>query len=223
MRLRTTTRAPLTRMTTALLVLLLAACSVATTRAADDWVLPDDRLGVATAPILFLSRPDVQEELKLDPNQVVDAKRKIVELYRAATLLRGKSGGELLAGRRAIDGEQKRWLTGHLSREQLGRLAQIEIQWEGPATVIRRPILADSLKLKPEQRQALEKAVAEREAKVRDGIPSRQADHELAELVLGTLDIEQKTLWRSMLGTPFEIKSTVAVAAPDPKAAPARR
>ncbi|WZP00090.1 hypothetical protein EP7_001707 [Isosphaeraceae bacterium EP7] len=222
MRQRTTTRAPQIRPWTAAMGLLLALCSsVATTAAADDWVLPDDRLGVATAPILFLSRPDVQEELRLDPNQVEDAKRKIVELYRAATTLKGKTGGELLAGRRSIDGEQKRWLTGHLSREQLARLAQIEIQWEGPSTVIRRPILADSLKLKPEQRQTLEKAVADREAKVRDGAPPRQADHDLAEVVLGTLDVEQKSIWRSMLGTPFEVKPTVAAAAP--KAAPARR
>ena len=36
---------------------------------AGEWTLPDSRQGVRTAPLLLLSRPDVQAELHLDQSQ----------------------------------------------------------------------------------------------------------------------------------------------------------
>src|SRR4029079_250908 len=66
--------------------------------------LPDSRLGVRTAPLLLLSRPDVQADLGLTPEQTSSAQRTITALYVQATALKGRPDAEVLAARRAIDG-----------------------------------------------------------------------------------------------------------------------
>ena len=38
-----------------------------------EWVLPDNRIGIRTAPLLLLSRPDVQADLQLQRSQILGA------------------------------------------------------------------------------------------------------------------------------------------------------
>src|SRR5262245_23608316 len=82
---------------------------------AGDWVLPDDRLGVRTAPVLLLTRADVQSELRLEPSQIAGAHSLIDDLTRRAFGLKGKSGAAVVAERRSIDESQAEWLTKNLS------------------------------------------------------------------------------------------------------------
>src|SRR4051812_36210592 len=80
--------------------------------------LPDSRLGMRTAPLLLLSRADVQADLGMTREQVADADQAITTLYLKAKALRGKSGQEVIAARRAIDEEHQRWFESRLSEEQ---------------------------------------------------------------------------------------------------------
>src|SRR4051794_35436029 len=66
--------------------------------------LPDNRLGVRTAPLLLLSRPDVQADLKLSRTQIDDAAEAIRRLQAQAATLRGMTGKKALEARAAIDG-----------------------------------------------------------------------------------------------------------------------
>ena len=76
--------------------------------------------------------------------------------------LRGKTGDAVVAERRAIDEAQLEWLSNNLTGNQLERLRQIELQWEGVAAMLSRPMVASYLKLTPEQQQTLARIIAER-------------------------------------------------------------
>lgn len=165
--------------------------------------LPDERLGVRTAPLLLLSRPDVCADLDLNPNQRDDAEAAITDLYVRAAALRGKAGEPAVAGRKQIDEAQRAWFEGHLTPDQLIRLVQIDLQWEGPSALLSRPIVADTLRLSAEQRAALTQAVAGRDAARARGTPPGAADRALAAQALAQLTPEQKARWRVMLGNPF--------------------
>ena len=143
--------------------LAFALLAMATGRASGaEWVLPDDRLGIRTAPLLLLSRPDVQADLKLDRSQVLGAQNQINELTRRALALRGKTGTAVVADRRAIDEAQLEWLGKNLTGNQLERLWQIELQWEGASALLGRPMVAEYLRLTPEQQGSLAAIIAER-------------------------------------------------------------
>ncbi len=78
-------------------VLLLLGLSVppSTSRAGSDAAaavprpLPDDRLGIQTAPLLLLSRNDVRADLGLSPEQASAAEVEISDLYSRALPLEG--------------------------------------------------------------------------------------------------------------------------------------
>ena len=89
---------------------------------AADWSLPDSRMGIRTAPLLLMTRPDVQADLKLEAEQVASLHKTIEELSQRAQALRGKTGPEVVAERRSIDDAQGRWLTDNLREDQLARL-----------------------------------------------------------------------------------------------------
>src|SRR5262249_39724786 len=131
---------------------------------AGEWALPDARLGVRTAPLLLLSRPDVQVELRLEPAQIAQARGTIEELTRRAVTLKGKSGPAVVAERREIDEAQVDWLGRNLTGNQLIRLRQIELQWEGPSAMLSRPSVAEHLRLTAEQRQLLARMISQRNA-----------------------------------------------------------
>jgi len=174
-------------------------------------VLPDNRLGVRTAPLLLLSRPDVQSDLQLDHEQVRAAYVAINELTARASSLRGKSGATVISERRAIDAAQLEWLGTHLSGNQLERLRQVELQWEGVSAMLSRPMVAEYLRLTPDQRQGLARMISERN--VRKRAPSAPADDRIfAAKAHEMLSKEQQELWKNLLGTPIQFASTFSPA-----------
>jgi hypothetical protein len=152
--------------------------------------------------LLLLSRPDVQADLRLEPAQITGAQIVTNELTRKALALRGKSGAEVIAERRAIDEAQADWLTKNLSGNQLARLRQIELQWEGASAMLSRPTVAEYLKLTPEQRQVLVRAISERNAQ-RARSRSIQSDQAvLNQRAQAVLSKTQQELWTNLVGTP---------------------
>ncbi|MGO9922296.1 MAG: hypothetical protein ACLQIB_47320 [Isosphaeraceae bacterium] len=182
----------------------------------------DDRFGRRTVPIMLLMRSDVQSDLKLEPDQIAEARRTAEELYYKAMPLRGQSGPALEAARRAIDAEQSVWLSRHLSALQFERLRQIDLQWEGVAAMLSRPVIADYLNLSAEQKRALGQFVA-RHRQSRTGqlrwTPADQAS--LARQALTALSDDQRQLWYSLLGPVCHFSIPAPPTTPAATAAPA--
>jgi hypothetical protein len=165
--------------------------------------LPDSRLGIRTAPLLLLGRPDVKADVGLDGRLAAEAERAAAELSARAAALRDQADADVIAGRRAIDEAQQRWLETQLSDAQRSRLLQVDLQWEGPSALTSRPMVADALGLTARQRQRLAQAVAERDRRRLQGMPLAQRERLLAEEALRVLTDPQKDRWKAMLGRPF--------------------
>lgn len=165
--------------------------------------LPDERLGIRTAPLLLLSRADVRDDLKLTPKQAVEAEKAITDLYVRADDLRGKTGIQVIEARKAIDEAQRDWFERHLTAVQQNRLVQIDLQWEGPSSLISRPVLADTLGLSSQQRTSLKEAVAKRNLQRTRKMDAPADEQVLARQALSLLQTAQKEQWRAMLGRPF--------------------
>jgi hypothetical protein len=194
----------------AIAALVLLAWIPAPAPGADPPPLPDSRLGVRTAPLLLLSRPDVQADLGLTPEQTASAQQTITSLYVQATALKGRPDAEALAARRAIDAAQRRWLEERLTTAQQDRLVQIDLQWEGPSALITRPLVAEALGLSAAQRTTLAAAIARRHRLRSQGEDRPEDERPLAEQALATLTPEQKERWRAMLGRPFVVQTATA-------------
>lgn len=166
-------------------------------------ILPDERLGVRTAPLMLLSRPDVRADLGLTDSQSNAADKAIAGLYAKAASLKGKTGETAIQGRKAVDDAQKAWVDANLSNEQRDRLTQIDLQWEGPSALVSRPIVADALGLTPEQRDRVAKAMTRREVIRASTEGASDAEANLANAALAVLNDEQKARWKVMLGRPF--------------------
>lgn len=171
----------------------------------DEGPLPDSRLGIRTAPLLLLSRGDVQADLQLSRTQIDAAEAAIKDLYVKAAALRGVAGDQALAGRRAIDAQQREWIETQLSEPQRTRIVQIDLQWEGPTALVSRPAVAEMLELSVEQVGALRKVVAEAaQRRAQQGAKAGEVDGELARQTLATLTDTQRQRWKAMLGRPFQ-------------------
>jgi len=178
----------------------------------------DDRLGHRTVPIMLLLRPDVQADLRLEPDQVSEARRTAAALYYKAMALRGQTGPALEAARRAIDGEESVWLSRHLTGVQFERLRQIDVQWEGVAAMLSRPVIGDHLNLSAEQKRAIGRFVAQHRQSRSGQSRSTPADQErLARQAMTILSDKQRQLWLSLLGPACRF----AIAAPTETAPPA--
>jgi hypothetical protein len=177
---------------------------------AGDWCLPDNRLGIRTAPLLLLSRPDVQVDLRLERAQILGTQNTINELTRRALTLRGKRGAAVVAERRAIDEAQLEWLSSNLTGNQLERLRQIELQWEGVPALLSRPTVAGYLKLTSEQQRTLARIIAERNRLRAQGRSAPQTEHDFRQKALSVLSYRQQELWANLLGTPFRFAATAA-------------
>ena len=173
-----------------------------------EWVLPDDRLGIRTAPLLLLSRPDVQADLKLDRSQVLGAQNQINELTRRALSLRGKTGAGVVADRRAIDEAQLEWLGKNLTGNQLERLWQIELQWEGASALLGRPMVVEYLRLTPEQQHSLAAIIAERNSQRSKGRFTPADDQVFNRKASILLSRSQQELLTKLLGAPFQFVAT---------------
>jgi hypothetical protein len=175
----------------------------------------DDRLGIRTVPLYLLMRADVQADLKLDPNQVSDSNRAAAVLHAKALGLKGKVGAGIVAARRAVDESQSQWLSAHLTPQQLERLGQIDLQWEGAAAMLNRPVVAEYLSLTPQQRARLAQLIADGRRQ-RPQIPWTPEEHtNLTRQAISVLSDRQKEQWIQVLGPPCRFLIT----APSPEAA----
>jgi hypothetical protein len=180
----------------ALLVLFAAPAS------AEHWSLPDDRLGVRTAPLLLLTRADVQADVKLTNEQVASLRRVVGELHSRASHLKGRPNPEVLTARRQIDEEQARWVEAELNRDQRRRLHQIDLQWEGPSALVSRGWVGEYVGITEDQRRTLTDTVQRSRAVGADTTTSGRA---IGTSVLNALTDEQRQRWRSLLGEPFTL------------------
>ena len=180
---------------------------------AGSWSLPDESRGSRVAPLLLLSRPEVRDDLRIAPEQVVEVEKAIAELHEKALALRGKTGEAAVAGRRSVDEGQKAWLEAHLTPDQVDRLWQVDLLWEGPAAMATRPAVAEALALSDEQKAALHAALFERNA-ARDMTKDvAAANHQFGERALATLSDGQKQRWARMVGRPIARKVTASASA----------
>ena len=157
------------------------------------------------APILLLTRPDIQLDLKMTAEQVESAAQMTALLHERAGLLRGRNDNEAVRARAEIDNTGSRWIRENLSGEQQSRLAQLDLQWEGPSAML-RPIVRETLRLQDTQSSALAKAIAERNSK-RKGGPAVAADEvALFKTAIGVLSEPQVKQYRAILGpmAPFQ-------------------
>ena len=179
---------------------------------AGTWSLPDESMGSRVAPLLLLSRPEVREDLQLASNQTADVERAIDDLHRKAAALRGLTGEDAVARRKAVDEGQKAWLETHLTPEQVDRLAQVDLRWEGPAALVTRKPVAEALSLSDEQRAALSRAVAECNIRREKGMSASEAEHQHNIRAMTVLSEGQKLRWESMLGRPLAVRATASAA-----------
>lgn len=182
---------------------------------APAWSLPDASRGHRVAPILLLSRPEVQAELRMKPDQVVAAARVIADARHKAAQLRGRSDQAAVELRRGVDEEQRLWLETKLTEDQVERLGELDLQWEGPAAIADRPALAESLSLSPDQKAAVGRALDDlkqhRGRGAERGRDPVAAERHFAQQVYATLSDGQRKRWEKMLGRPLAV-----AAAPGP-------
>jgi hypothetical protein len=190
------------------LIVVLALCGLARLGLSDEPAAPDEvtvldeRFGVRTAPILLLTRPDVQLDLRLDPGQISGAKRTIARLLERGLRLKDQPVGDVEAARRAINAEMTDWLGRQLSDEQLQRLGQIDLQWEGVSAMISRPMVTEYLTLTHEQRRTLARILSERDARRARGLSTTVDEANLWRQALANLSAVQKDKWARLLGQP---------------------
>lgn len=189
------------------LVLLVSSGISFSSVAGEESSLPNSMLGVRVTPLLLLSRADVRADLNLSSEQTQSAERAIQSLHQQAQSLRKKpDNAETKRARRAIDDEAFRWINTRLTPEQNARLAQIDLQWEGPSALVKRKAVAEDLHLDHEQIAKLKLAVQRHDDAQKKGHAS--ADEVLAEVALSTLSEAQRETWKSMLGAPLAFKNS---------------
>jgi hypothetical protein len=203
-----------------LLLLLIGAGSVAgITRIASAGEPLDDRLGIRTSLLFLVIRADIQTDLALEPAQIAEFNREAPELYRKAMSLKGKKGPGAVTARRAIDEEEIRFLSDHLSPKQRERLEQIDLQWEGASALLGgRPFVDEYLGLTPEQQKQLAAVIAQARAQ-RPGAGPWTYDEHLAitRKASAVLSEKQRHLWARYLGAPCRF--VIATAQPATAAA----
>jgi hypothetical protein len=183
---------------------------------AGTWSLPDESRGSRVAPLFLLSRADVREDIQFPASQVSEVDKAIVDLFNKAADLKGMTGEAAIAQRKLVDQSQKAWLEAHLSLDQVDRLSQIDLRWEGPAAMTTRPSVADVLSLSDEQRAALHRAVLDRNAHRDKTKDVAAAEHQLNVRAMTILSDGQKKRWEQMLGRPIAVRTAAANAPRQP-------
>jgi len=170
----------------------------------------------------LLTNASVQQELKLDAGQIDKAKElsaKIREKVTAAT--QGLEGQERFNKMREmskeINAEANTGAKEFLKPEQMHRLHQIQHQVQG-AQAFSDEHVQGKLKLTDAQKSDIDSIVQTSNTEMRElfqnmqsdpeGTRTKIAEHRKATLskIEGKLTDEQKTTWKEMLGSPFEIK-----------------
>jgi hypothetical protein len=171
---------------------------------------------------MLLSNASVQQELKLDATQTEKAKAladKLREKVTSATS--GLEGQERFAKIREmskeLDHEANQGAKEFLKPEQVKRLHQIHHQVQG-AQAFADEHVQNRLKLSDAQKSAINEVLQASREKMQSIFQDSQGDREgmrtkMTELrketlskAEGKLTDEQKTTWKEMLGSPFEIK-----------------
>ncbi len=160
------------------------------------------------APLMLLASERVQQDLELSPTQ----RDQIVELTKRLLLKRSppKTGSQGIPQESReqrledILGSHKDKIMSVLNRHQWQRLSQIAWQERG-ASALKSPEIVAALRLTPEQREQISKAL---NSEVPDN-SSRKSDdsrygpaHEL-NAILALLTPEQLETWRELTGKPF--------------------
>jgi hypothetical protein len=174
----------------------------------------DDRLGIRTAPIFLLTRSDIQDDLKIDPKLAAACQRVAASIRHKASALKGVKTPAIVAARRTVDEEMSQWLITNLRPEQLDRLDQIDLQWEGPAAMITRPFYEESLSLTREQREKLTTCLTEARTHRAQGAWTYEDHRELTRKAFTVLSEKQRHLWVRILGEPCQFKIGVNPATP---------
>ena len=117
--------------------------------------------------------------------------------------LKGQHGQEGHNRKRAIDEAGEHWLQTRLTEAQRKRFSQLDLQWEGASALIKRPVIADHLRLTPEQHALLSEAIAARDRRRAAGADHWEYERQLFEQTRALLTTEQQQRWRAMLGPPF--------------------
>ncbi|MFM1802597.1 MAG: hypothetical protein RJA81_1949 [Planctomycetota bacterium] len=171
----------------------------AVVRTSVRWQLPDDRRGVRTAPILLMSRDDVADDLGLTPEQRAKTWEMIGRLGNKAAELKGRKDDEALKLRREIDQMQLDWLKTELNGQQLSRLTQIDLQWEGPSAILSRPQVSEAMHLTADQKTRIS-TILQNAQKITVARPLDETLADLTRQVFATLDETQQQAWRSLTG-----------------------
>jgi hypothetical protein len=174
---------------------------------------------------MLLSNTSVQQELKLDATQVEKAKdvaAKAREKFTSAReSLQGLEGEERMKKMQELNKEANadanKAIGEFLSKDQIHRLHQIQHQVQGAAAFADEHVQS-KLKLTDTQKSEIHTINQESNAAMRDLFQNMQSDpegtrakiteHRKATLdkIVAKLTDEQKTTWKEMLGSPFEIK-----------------
>jgi hypothetical protein len=184
---------------------------------AGSWTLPDESRGARVAPLFLLSRADIREDIQFPASQVPEVEKAIIDLFNKAADLKGKTGEAAVAQRKLVDESQKDWLEAHLTPDQVDRLSQIDLRWEGPAAMVTRRSVSDTLSLSDEQHAALRRAVLERNAHRDKTKDVAAAEHQLNLRAMSILSEGQKKRWEKMIGQPIGVRT-----AANPPRQPAR-
>ena len=167
-----------------------------------EMTVPDGRFGSRTAPILLLSRPDVQIDLQLDARQIAAARSAIVQLMEQASSLRNQRGPAVPMARQRIDDQMVRWLNSTLSESQRERLLQINLQWEG-AVALTRPHVVTHLRLTQTQSLAIDQVLKKIQARrAAQGAPQPAEIAQFTAQAQAILSPVQKNDWSLLLGPP---------------------
>jgi hypothetical protein len=190
-----------------LVIMGLAVCGL--TRHALGGEPTDDRLGMRTVPIFLLARSDVQKDLGLTPKQGEECKHAAFTFYDRAFHIRGRKDAGAQAARKAIDFEMSAWLDKFLTPEQLDRLEQIDLQWEGASAMLSRPFLDDSLKLTPAQKDKVQACIAAGKAQRAVEGWSYENHVNQTRTAIAYLDARQRSLWIGLIGRPCPFRVSV--------------
>lgn len=175
------------------------------------WQLPDDRIGVRTAPLLLLSRDDVASDLNLSAAQRSKAWEMIADLGRRAAELKGRNDKDTLVLRRQIDQAQLEWLARELTPEQNARLVQIDLQWEGPSALVSRPHVASALHLTETQKEKIGGVLASSPGGAGETADLGRREATIRR-IFRELDETQQQTWRSLVGPDFLVVPRTASA-----------
>ena len=176
--------------------------------------------GTASAqgdPSIFRNK-SVQKELKFTPIQLKKLDAFFKELEQRQQKAEQKFADASPQERDRLMGEVVSWSRDQIDKivkpEQIKRLKQIELQKIG-FKAMRIPQVQAELKLTKSQKEKVVALFNKGEAEFREGITKgsndvdklrKDIDARTSAKIFGLLSAEQKSLWKDVLGAPFEVK-----------------